>query len=325
MNASLQCLRSLPEIGKSLSVFQSQNRDNDTNIAKAAAKLWTDLGSSKSAVIPLAFWTLLRQAYVQFDQKNDHGGYQQQDAEEFWGVFMNALSKLPKLPQLPGNDFVDQMFGGELTDTFTRVDDPTDSQVKKTLFKKLQLNIDISINHLNSAFELTLREEGIDMHSQSLGRPGVYVRNSLISRLPCYLTIHFLRFLWKPKEKVKAKITRAVEFSLTLDVYKYCTPELQTKLLPNRQDKKEGEEPMKIEGDITNKNGIYNLYAVLAHQGRNADGGHYVAYVRQGDDVDNWLEFNDAKVFERDSEYILKLSGKGGMDMPIAYMCLYKS
>ena len=90
----------------------------------------------------------------------------------------------------------------------------------------------------------------------------------------------------------------------------------------DKKDKKE-EKPMQVEGDISNKNGIYKLYAVLAHQGRNADGGHYVAYVRQGDDVDNWLEFNDAKVFERDSEYILKLSGKGGMDMPIAYMVIF--
>jgi len=334
MNASLQCLRSLPEIGQALQEYKPMGtQDSDASLARSAAALWKELDTSKVPVDPMAFWVLLRNAYPQFDQKNKSGdGYQQQDAEEFWSAFMNALGKLNKLPAtLPGANLVDQLFGGELTDTFERVDDPTDKQVKKSTFRKLALNITGTTNHLAESFELTLREEGIDMQSHVLGKSMPYVRTSKISRLPPYLTVHFLRFLWKPKEAVKAKITRPVEFSLTLDVYKYCTPELQAQLLPNRDDPgKKLEEKMDVEKKekphkITNNNGIYALWGVLAHLGRNADGGHYIAFVRQSDDEDDWLEFNDAKVIERSSEYILKLSGKGGMDMPIGYICLYKS
>jgi len=251
MNASLQCLRSLPEIGQALQEYKPMGtQDSDASLARSAAALWKELDTSKVPVDPMAFWVLLRNAYPQFDQKNKSGdGYQQQDAEEFWSAFMNALGKLNKLPAtLPGANLVDQLFGGELTDTFERVDDPTDKQVKKSTFRKLALNITGTTNHLAESFELTLREEGIDMQSHVLGKSMPYVRTSKISRLPPYLTVHFLRFLWKPKEAVKAKITRPVEFSLTLDVYKYCTPELQAQLLPNRDDPgKKLEEKMDVE------------------------------------------------------------------------------
>lgn len=83
------------------------------------------------------------------------GTYKQQDAEEFWSSFMNALAKLPKLTQqIPGSTLVDQLFSGEMLDTYERCDDPTEKQVKSSTFRKLGLNIDKEVNHLNESFEL---------------------------------------------------------------------------------------------------------------------------------------------------------------------------
>lgn len=68
---------------------------------------------------------------------------------------MNALAKLPKLEgNVPGSNFADQVFGGEMTDTFERIDDTSDRSVKKSSFKKLALNIDGSINHMFESLEL---------------------------------------------------------------------------------------------------------------------------------------------------------------------------
>jgi ubiquitin carboxyl-terminal hydrolase 14 len=71
---------------------------------------------------------------------------------------------------------------------------------------------------------------------------------------------------------------------------------------------------------FANNHGVYDLWAVLSHQGRDSDGGHYIAFIRQSEDEDDWLEFDDDKVSRRNSEDVKKLSGAGGVDWHIAYM-----
>jgi len=110
---------------------------------------------------------------------------------------------------------------------------------------------------------------------------------------------------------------------MTLDTYDYCSPDLQEKLKDYRHEKKED---MTLEAQpYTNNHGIYDLWAVVSHRGRSSDGGHYISFVRQSADEDDWLEFDDDKVSPRTSEDIKKLSGTGGVDWHIAYLCLYKS
>jgi ubiquitin carboxyl-terminal hydrolase 14 len=67
--------------------------------------------------------------------------------------------------------------------------------------------------------------------------------------------------------------------------------------------------------------GFYSLCALLTHKGREADGGHYVSYVKQTDG--SWMEFDDERPIPRTEEEILRL--KGGGDHAMAYLCLYRS
>lgn len=64
----------------------------------------------------------------------------------------------------------------------------------------------------------------------------VFVTNSQskISRLPAYLTVQFVRFYYKEKESINAKILKDVKFPLELDVFELCSPELQERLAPMR-------------------------------------------------------------------------------------------
>jgi len=212
-----------------------------------------------------------------------------------------------------------------MEDNYTRVDDATDRIVKIIKIKKFACNIDSATKHLSESMALTLSESGVDLFSSVLGHTGTYNRISRLHRLPFYLTLQFVRFFWKKKENVKAKITRAVNFPFTLDMYEYCTPALQAQLLPYRNtEEKEGEESMQVETN-TNQHGVYELYAVLSHRGRSSDGGHYISFVRQSDDEDDWLQFDDEKVSRANAEDIKKLSGTGGVDWHICYMCIYKS
>lgn len=62
----------------------------------------------------------------------------------------------------------------------------------------------------------------------------VFIFQSKISRLPAYLTIQFVRFYYKEKESINAKILKDVKFPLDFDAYELCSPQLQEKLTPMR-------------------------------------------------------------------------------------------
>lgn len=187
--------------------------------------------------------------------------------------------------------------------------------------------------------------EHITKMSQTLGRDAVYTKTSKISRLPAYLTVQFVRFYYKEKESINAKILKDVKFPLDLDVYELCTPELQERLTPMRNKFKELEDakvqsslssgnkshgdsskakkkrvlPYWFENDVgSNNSGYYRLQAVLTHRGRSSSSGHYVAWVARGA---GWLRCDDDTVTPVTEDEVLKLSGGG--DWHCAYLLLY--
>jgi ubiquitin carboxyl-terminal hydrolase 14 len=71
-------------------------------------------------------------------------------------------------------------------------------------------------------------------HSETLGRDAVYMKKMRVSRLPGYLTIQMVRFQFKQRDAVNAKILKDIKFPLMLDVFDLCSNELQQKLIPIR-------------------------------------------------------------------------------------------
>ena len=64
----------------------------------------------------------------------------------------------------------------------------------------------------------------------------MFTKKSLFSRLPRYLAINFIRFQWKAADKVHAKILKRVEFPFELDLFQFCTKDLQQKMQPARDN-----------------------------------------------------------------------------------------
>jgi ubiquitin carboxyl-terminal hydrolase 14 len=80
-----------------------------------------------------------------------------------------------------------------------------------------------------------------------------------------------------------------------------------------------------MDDDITLPEGMvssgnYELFAVITHQGRTADSGHYVGWTRQKGD--KWLKFDDAVVSPVTTADIMELCGGG--DWPMSYVNLYR-
>lgn len=356
MNATLQCLRSVVELKESLKNFQSgsmlaaSNMDISESMTAAMKDLFKVMDRTSTSIPPIFMLNVLHMCCPQFAEKNDHGQFQQQDANECWVELVRCLQKrlpgvAPTQPK-PGKGFVDQFFGGDFQTTMKCLESPDeDAKVSTESFYQLSCFIEKEIKYLQSGLKSGLEGE-ISKNSPSLGRDARYQKTSKISRLPAYLTIQMVRFFYKGKEAVSAKILKDIKFPLSLDVYDLCTPELQKRLTPAREAFKIEEDkaverkieagksnavikenikferkPFSFEDDPgSNNSGFYDLQAVLTHKGRSSSSGHYVAWVK-GKKAGEWLMFDDDNVTAVTDEDVLKLSGGG--DWHCAYVLLY--
>ncbi|KAK6511982.1 deubiquitinating enzyme [Arthrobotrys musiformis] len=433
MNSTLQTLRSVPELHEELEkyrsdggssigrpgLFSSLSRGSNSDLTGSLRDLFQQMGDTTEGFPPLKFVNSLRLAFPQFDQKDRHGHYAQQDAEECYSQILTALRQnlSGTSGQTPSESktnrkFVDTYFAGNMK-TVTKCDEDSEEaeQEGEEAFLKLNCHISVSVNHLKDGILAGLTEK-IEKRSEKLGRDAVYTKTSKITRLPKYLTCHFVRFFWKKDINKKAKIMRKVTFPFQLDATDFCTDELKEKIIPVREklrelhrneedrrkqkrkartvfieppaeeggadDKMEvdsekapsGTTPSKaatdeeedwdtalapllddeISADIgANHSALYELHAIITHQGASADSGHYCAYVRKPDEDEEeevegkgkgkapagglasgggaegsqWWFFNDEKVTEVGWDRIETLAGGG--ESHSALILLYKA
>lgn len=363
LNSTLQCLKAIPELDEAVQTYGGAvAEDTDHNVTVSLRDLFKTLDHTNQPVPPMLFVHLFRSAFPQFNQRTERG-YAQQDAEECWSTLVRALSqKLPAI-KLGGEapvrtNAVNQLFSGEIVSTYTCKEAPEDKLVQKDTFTKLMCHITSQTNFLVNGLKESLKEE-IEKRSEVLGRNAVFQKEAEITRLPYYLNVQFVRFFWKSNSDGgnKAKILKPVEFPMVLDLYDLCAEDLKATLkehrniLTEREDlrlqnrhgikgkEKEGEKkaeedegamdiekslpPLWEQKPLQNETGLYELYAVLTHKGRDADSGHYVAWTKQSED--NWLQYDDDVVRHYKDNDIKQLVGKGGADWHIAYLCFYRT
>lgn len=356
MNATVQCLKSVPELREALSTykddFSGSSLAGAQSITTAMKNLFTQM-EKNNTVTPILLLQTLHMAFPQFAQTGENGTYRQQDANECWSEMLKMLQqKLPSqekenTSKTKYNSFIEQFFGGAF-DVEMKCTEAPDEPVTKSKENFLQLSCFISaeVKYMHSGLKSKLQEQ-LTKKSTTLGRDAVYTRTSLISRLPAYLTVQFVRFQYKGKEGINAKVLKDIKFPIDFDAFELCTPELQSKLTPMRAKFKEVEdanmekqlkdkdkntsstkkdevktktESYWFEDDFgSNNSGYYTLQAVLTHKGRSSSSGHYVAWVRQKGDT--WMKFDDDVVSPVQTDDILRLSGGG--DWHCAYVLLY--
>uniref|UniRef100_A0A8C7MSP2 Ubiquitin carboxyl-terminal hydrolase n=1 Tax=Oncorhynchus kisutch TaxID=8019 RepID=A0A8C7MSP2_ONCKI len=357
MNATVQCLRSVPELKGALGRYTGALRSSGASvpsqyITAALRDLYKIMDKTSSSIHPIILLQFLHIAFPQFAEKGDQGQYLQQDANECWLQMMRVLQQMlePQDTDSPmetesgaaKKNFIDQYFGVEF-ETTMKCTESEDEEPAKGKESQLQLScfINQEVKYLATGLRLRLQEE-ITKLSPSLQRNALYIKSSKVSRLPAYLTIQMVRFFYKEKESVNAKVLKDVKFPLMLDVYELCTSGLQEKMVAVRskfkeiedkklekqsQKRKVGDEPKEVKyepfsfaDDLgSNNSGYYDLQGVLTHQGRSSSSGHYVAWVKRKED--EWVKFDDDKVSVVSPEDILRLSGGG--DWHIAYVLLY--
>ncbi|CAF0845461.1 unnamed protein product [Didymodactylos carnosus] len=93
MNATLQCLKSVPELRDSIKQFHmsSQQRDGTQMITNALKTTYQQLESNTDSFMPLTLLASIHREFPRFAEKDDHGHLMQQDANEFWVQMMHIL------------------------------------------------------------------------------------------------------------------------------------------------------------------------------------------------------------------------------------------
>jgi len=313
MNATVQCLKTVPELRTALTKFSGNvslggGPDSD-NLTAALRDLYTTMDKGNT-VPPIIMLQVLHNAFPRFAERGEGGGYQQQDANECWVEILRMLqARTPSTESSTKDSAVEQFLGIECSSE-TKCAEAEGEEPTKSVEKFLQFScyIDKDCKYLHTGY-------------------------------------------FKQKEAVNAKVLKDVKFPVMLDMFEMCSTELQDRLRPARTQFKDYEdwlveqahtvkgkgktEALRAERenqdgddnedwwfseDVGSSNsGYYVLQAVLTHKGRSSNSGHYVGWVRQKGDT--WLKCDDDEVSPVHEEDVLKLSGGG--DWHTAYLLVY--
>jgi len=257
MSATVQCLKTVPELREALKKFNVElsfaaaisAEPNNQSITAALRDLYATMDCSAVSE-PLILLRMLHGCVPRFAQRGEGNTFQQQDANECWTELTRILQQnlKPSDENSRYSNFVDQYFSG-VFEAEMKCDESPDEPATKTEENFLQLSCFISqdVRYMQAGL-ISRMKETITKFSPTLDRDASYTKTSRISRLPAYLTIQFVRFHYKGNVQTNAKLLRDVKFSLILDVYELCTNELQEKLAPMRSKYKQADDSLAAPG-----------------------------------------------------------------------------
>lgn len=104
VNATVQCLKSVPELTQALKEFKEEittNLDSAKSITCAMRSVFNQMDMSNT-VTPIILLQSLHMAFPQFAQTGENGVYRQQDANECWIELLKMLQQ--NLPPKKGEN-----------------------------------------------------------------------------------------------------------------------------------------------------------------------------------------------------------------------------
>lgn len=95
MNATVQCLRAVPELRKALEKFRPDSSDATSyafTISSAMKIVFAQMEKG-TTITPIVLLQALHRASPQFAQTGENGTYRQQDANECWSEILKMLQQ----------------------------------------------------------------------------------------------------------------------------------------------------------------------------------------------------------------------------------------
>lgn len=181
MNATVQCLKSCPELRDVLKEYKGDFALNSLassqSITAAMRSVFGQMENSNT-VTPILLLQTLHIAFPQFAQTGENGVYRQQDANECWSELLKMLQQKlpPKGDNVPYTSFIDQYFGGRF-DIEMKCKEAPDEESTQSKENFLQLSCFISpeVKYMHSGLKSKL-EDHLTKMSPSLGRDADYTK-----------------------------------------------------------------------------------------------------------------------------------------------------
>ncbi|EMG46597.1 Ubiquitin carboxyl-terminal hydrolase [Candida maltosa Xu316] len=226
LNSSLQTLFQMEDVQQKVKSFDFSvgvpGRTND-NLVLALNTVFSQMSKKQEAITPSIFLSLFRRSFPQFAEQQN-GIYKQQDAEEAFSQILSSLRATLKIDDLFRIDFQTE------TKCLALPEDVTTGFEEAF---KLNCHIDVKTNFLRDGILAGLKET-IEKHNSTLNADTDYEITKTITRLPKYLTVHFIRFFWKRDINKKSKILRRVQFPFELDVAEMLDSSVKPEKIANR-------------------------------------------------------------------------------------------
>ncbi len=289
MNSLLQTLFHIRQLRKAVYSMPTEDEDPVTGVSLALQRTFFRLESSTEAVST-------KDLTKSFGW-DAYDSFLQQDVQELNRVLCDRLEE--KMKNTPVAGTIKSLFAGK-TLSFVHCVDVEYSSSREEEFYDLQLDVKGCKNVMESFDKYTEEEvlDGDDKYDAGpeLGKQKAR-KGTKFLYFPPVLTIHLKRFEYNTKTHAMVKVNDRFEFPFKLDVGKYLA--------------EQGE----VQEDYE-----YMLHSILVHSG-DLHGGHYYAYIRPSDSVDNdnWVKFNDEYVSLVEHEEAIEGScgGEGvAMDTP---------
>merc|ERR1712228_359772 len=361
LNACIQCVKSVNELREYLKTYAS-NHSNANSVATKLGQLMQKLDSNSDAVVPQQFVQYFRGAFPRFASRNEHGIWEQQDADEAYTEILSALRQDNTLSVSQNEDekmnVVDSLFEGQFeSETICTESEEEPKQKVTEKFTKLQCFIDGDSRHINDGIKKGFTEN-VEKNSSKLGRNAIWTKTKSISVLPKYIPVQLVRFFWKQKTQKNAKILRKIIFPIEkLDVYDFCNKELKAsiekyrKLKLEKEDKererkqavKSSDESEKKKKDdeesADDKMEVDNEEEEQKIDEKDLETGYYELcgivthkgrsansghYIGYSKDSarGKWLKFDDEDVTEIKADDVKQLYGGG--DHQMAFLCIFR-
>lgn len=285
MNSAVQMLLHMPAMSNYLEKILL-SKQYPGSVSHVFAQLREKLMTTKRAVFPRALIRRLDDINCMMSE------WQQEDAHEY---FMSLMSRLqedstPKGQKLNTSVIYD-MFGGLLEQSVV-CGGCGHNSITQQEFYDLSVNLEDKKNiSLKRCITRFFEEEQINKKDgykcDECKKTASAKKTSRVNEYPEHLLVHVKRFKFVNEQS--KKIQGALEYPLDLDLGHYG----------KNQDKK----PVP-----------YKLIGVIAHCGRTAGSGHYIAFCRQPSG--KWAEYDD--------EQVTPVSEKKALQEENAYMLLYQ-
>lgn len=158
MNATIQCLRSVPELRESLKEFTDEVSFASPQSITFALKNVFDQMEKAPTVTPILLLQTLHMAFPNFAQTGENGAYRQQDANECWSEMLKMLQQ--KLPPKTGanstkhSSVIEQFFGGSFDCEMKCVEAEDEVAAKsKENFLQLSCFISTEVKYMHSGLK----------------------------------------------------------------------------------------------------------------------------------------------------------------------------